>query len=97
MKIEKQISMEFNHVVELTKHSKSKRIADDVLCEWAAKLMKEKLNDSREKGRHGWYDNDVCTIDDLRVMLTQAIDKGDMTDVMNFAAMIKARECAKQQ
>ncbi len=95
MKIEQLINEDFKHVVKLTKIIQSDHFADDRLCVWSSTLMREKLSESRSKGRHGWYDDKVCSLDDLKGMLTKAVDKGDMVDVMNFAAMIKIRECAE--
>lgn len=95
MNTELYIAKDFELTIGATKHSNSEQLIDSRLCEWSAILMGEKLDLSRSKGRHGWYDNEVCTIEDLRGMLSQAVDSGDMVDVMNFAAMIKIRECAE--
>ncbi len=89
------IAKDFELTVSVAKHAKSEQLIDARLCEWSMVLMNEKLDEARSKGRHGWYDNEVCTIKDLKEMLSQAVDKGDMTDVMNFAAMINIRECAE--
>ena len=64
---------------------------DDRLCEYVYRSMKEKLALARDKGRGGWYRED-CKIDDLKKMLIEHIDKGDMIDVINFAAMIYAKK-----
>jgi len=69
-------------------------LADDRLSMYARMAMKDKLKIAREKGRGGWWNADECDIAYLREQLQQHIEKGDMVDVMNFAAMIYVRECA---
>jgi hypothetical protein len=71
------------------------QIADERLCQYAKMAMEEKLEEKRLEGRGGWWNSDECSIDSLRQMLREHIEKGDMVDVMNFAAMIYARECAE--
>jgi len=68
--------------------------ADERLVDYAARAMRCKLDDAREQGRGGWWNEDECSIDYLRDLLVETLTKGDMVDVMNFAAMIYARECA---
>ena len=68
--------------------------ADERLVGYAAMAMKKKLEIARAKGRGGWWDSEICSIDQLRGLLREHLEKGDMVDVMNFAAMIYARECA---
>lgn len=68
--------------------------ADDRLVKYACMAMREKLKISMERGRGGWWNPDECSIEQLRYMLQEHMEKGDMVDVMNFAAMIYARECA---
>jgi hypothetical protein len=68
--------------------------ADDRLLFFAEMAMKEKLNVSRRKGKGGWWNKDDCSVDHLKNLLLEHIEKGDMVDVMNFAAMIYVRECA---
>ncbi len=65
--------------------------ADFCLVDLATKAMEAKLLASREKGRGGWWDDDRCSVDDLQQMLAEHLTKGDMVDVMNFAAMIYVR------
>ena len=69
-------------------------IADDKLVRHAADAMQEKLKLARVKGRGGWWNSDECTIDDLRSLLREHVEKGDMRDVLNLAAMIYVREIA---
>lgn len=66
-------------------------IVDERLCHYAADAMDEKLEISRAKGRGGWW-REECTIEQLKAMLAEHVDKGDMVDVMNIAAMIWAKE-----
>lgn len=72
--------------------------ADETMDKWLARIaenaMLEKLESSRDKGRGGWWDEKQCSVDDLKHLLLEHVEKGDMVDVMNIAAMIYARECA---
>lgn len=68
-------------------------VADDRLCQYASMAMKEKLEEKRAEGRGGWWDDSRCSIEVLRKMLAEHVEKGDMVDVMNLSAMIYAREC----
>lgn len=47
--------------------------------------METKMAKSRDKGRLGWQ---TCSVDELKRMMIDHIDKGDMVDVANFAMMI---------
>ena len=67
-------------------------IADDRLCFAAHQAMVQKLRKKREEGRGGWWNPDECSVEFLRECLHAHLLKGDMVDVMNFAAMIYARE-----
>lgn len=68
------------------------RHADGILIRLATLGMEEKLGQARESGRGGWWNGEVCSIEFLRELLTDHIEKGDMRDVMNLAAMIYVRE-----
>ena len=57
-----------------------------------ANAMCEKLDRKRDEGKGGWNDPSQCSIDDLRSMLIEHVDKGDMVDIANFAMMIWNRE-----
>lgn len=65
---------------------------DEQLCLAASRAMKEKLEKKRAEGRGGWWHPEHCSTKELKEMLTEHIEKGDMVDVMNFAAMIYLRE-----
>jgi len=69
-------------------------LADKRLLHYASRAMEEKLEAARKKGRGGWWNPDECSIEHLHNLLHEHVKKGDMVDVMNFAAMIYARECA---
>ena len=73
---------------------KQERYADSRLVAYAQEAMTERLHIARNKGRHGWWDEKTCSIELLKNCLQDSITKGDMVDIMNFAAMIYARECA---
>lgn len=65
--------------------------ADNCLVELAQDAMTEKLKIARNKGRGGWWSTE-CDTGDLLEMLKAHVDKGDMRDVMNIAAMIYFRQ-----
>lgn len=67
--------------------------ADYRLTNYAQQAMCEKLAIARGKGRGGWWNPEECSIDLLRTLLSEHVEKGDMRDVMNIAAMIYVREC----
>ncbi|GHW54562.1 hypothetical protein [Vibrio cholerae] len=54
--------------------------------------MARKLREHREKGRHGWWNKDVCSIEQLYSYRKKALDENDHVSVLNFTAMIAARE-----
>tara|TARA_R110002124_G_scaffold80776_4_gene213543 strand:+ start:650 stop:970 length:321 start_codon:yes stop_codon:yes gene_type:complete len=66
---------------------------DKELVDLAKIAMKEKLEITRKKGRGGWWSDD-CKTETLKEMLKKHVEKGDMRDVMNIAAMIYYREYA---
>lgn len=77
-----------------TDTEKAECAADELLVNQAAVSMREKLAQARGKGRGGWWDPQRCSTDALRQLLVEHVDKGDMRDVMNLAAMIHVRESA---
>ena len=72
-------------------------IADNKLVLHASNAMCEKLRLARVRGRGGWWDNTDCSIEHLRSLLREHVEKGDMRDVMNLAAMVYVREIADMQ
>lgn len=69
-------------------------MADANLVQYAHRAMEQKLALARSKGRGGWWNADECPVALLREMLRSHVDKGDMRDVLNLAAMIYVREVA---
>lgn len=65
--------------------------ADRELVSYTQKAMRETLAHARQKGRRGWWRKSECTIEHLESLLQSAIDKGDMIDIINYAAMIEIR------
>lgn len=60
--------------------------------------MAAKLRAKSRQGRGGWHRPDECSIDDLRRMLVEHVEKGDPIDIANFAMMIwNRREMAKDK
>jgi hypothetical protein len=76
-------------------HGKSKAVAtslknivrqlDDHAVDVFAAAMKRKLAAARKKGRGGWQN---CSIFELSCMLREHVEKGDPTDVANFAMFL---------
>lgn len=66
---------------------------DNELANSAKRAIEEKLEMARQKGRGGWWSTD-CDTENLKQVLAEHIEKGDMRDVMNIAAMIYYRESA---
>ena len=65
--------------------------ADIMLVSIASIAMTEKLKKKRGEGKRDWHTSPLIN-DDLLSELRKHVDKGDMVDVMNFAAMIYARQ-----
>ncbi|QIW90887.1 hypothetical protein COHAPHLL_00024 [Vibrio phage V09] len=66
--------------------------ADKQLIIASSHEMARKLADAREKGRHGWHDSNVCSIDYLYELRDKALEDNDHVSVMNYTAMIAMRE-----
>lgn len=58
---------------------------DDLAVDAFARILKEKLRVSREKGRGGW---ETCSPEVLSQMLREHVEKGDPRDVANFCMML---------
>lgn len=67
---------------------------DDYCIRQFAKLMSEKMAASRAKGRSGWNDPERCSIEYLRSLLYEHLDKGDPVDVANFCMMLRHYEAS---
>ncbi len=68
--------------------------ADNQLLIATRASMSERLGEAAEKGRHGWWDKNVCTIEELYSMRDKALADKDHVSVLNFTAMIAMRESA---
>jgi hypothetical protein len=67
---------------------------DDEAVDRFAAAMKAKLAASRAKGRGGWDDASVCTVEFLAQLLVEHLGKGNagtFEDVANFAMMLHQR------
>lgn len=64
--------------------------ADHILVERTAYHMRDRLKAQREKGFHGW-NTPQCSNEDLLRRLKGNLDRGELLDVINLAAMILAR------
>lgn len=54
--------------------------------------MRDRMEEKRAQGRGGWWDKNQCSVEYLRELFMQAVAKGNMVDVANFAMMIFVRE-----
>lgn len=70
---------------------------DDIAVDMFAAIMKLKLAKSRTKGRGGWDDPAVCSVEQLAQMLVEHVVKGDPVDVANLAMMVFMRSTANPQ
>lgn len=65
---------------------------DNALINFTPKIMREALAKASSEGKRGWWNAAECTTEHLRNLLATAVQKADMVSVMNYAAMIYARE-----
>jgi hypothetical protein len=68
--------------------------SDDAAVDRFAAAMKAKLAKSRAKGRGGWDDPNVCSVEFLAQLLVEHLGKGNagtFEDVANFAMMLHQR------
>ncbi|HGE6051126.1 TPA: hypothetical protein ACGG7T_001730 [Vibrio cholerae] len=70
----------------------NEEFADKQLLIATQSEMAKKLGEHREKGRHGWWNKDVCSIEELYSYRQKALDENDHVSVLNFTAMIAARD-----
>ncbi|MBY7719665.1 hypothetical protein [Vibrio parahaemolyticus] len=92
MKLVTRPDFRSNSVVTQAMHEE---FADAQLLIGAQAQMAEKLNQYRQKGRYGWWREEVCTIDELYSYRKKALDDNDHTSVLIFTSMIAAREAHK--
>ncbi|QEQ95090.1 hypothetical protein [Vibrio phage vB_VpS_BA3] len=70
-------------------------LSNGYLAGFTERVMKETLKAAViEKGRTGWWSDNICTIDDLMNMRAKALADNDHASVINFTAMIMYREAA---
>lgn len=62
---------------------------DDHCVNQFSKMMREKMALSRAKGRSGWNDPNQCSVQYLRELLYEHLDKGDPVDVANICMMLR--------
>ncbi|MFO4754346.1 hypothetical protein V5H08_11840 [Vibrio cholerae] len=74
----------------------NEEFADKQLLIATQSEMAKKLGEHREKGRHGWWNKDVCSIEDLYSYRRKALNENDHVSVINYTAMIAARESIEQ-
>lgn len=65
--------------------------ADGILVEFTAQEMRKRLNEQRKRGFTGWH-TPQCTNENLLQRAKANLEKGDLIDVINLAAMILARK-----
>jgi hypothetical protein len=65
--------------------------ADTLLVAKAAMDMRLKLQKKRTQGFGGWYKRSGMSNEELKQMLKEHVEKGDMVDVLNLAGMIHFR------
>jgi len=65
--------------------------ADNILVDHTAMLMRDRLKDAMEEGRHGW-NMPVVDNKDLIDRAIKNISKGDYLDAINLLAMVTARQ-----
>lgn len=64
---------------------------DDGAVDRFAVEMKAKLAKARAKGRGGWDNETLCTVEHLSELLREHVRKGDPVDVANFCMMLQQR------
>ena len=74
----------------------NEEFADKQLLIATQSEMERKLGEHRKKGRHGWWSKDVCSIEELYSLRQKALNENDHVSVLNFTAMIAARESLEQ-
>ncbi|WP_347361785.1 hypothetical protein [Vibrio vulnificus] len=92
MKLVTRPDFRSNSVVTQAMHEE---FADAQLLIGAQAQMAEKLNQYRQKGRYGWWNEEVCSIDELYSYRQNALDDNDHISVLTFTSMIAAREAHK--
>lgn len=65
---------------------------DDMMVTGISLEMRNKLSEAAMHGRHGWWKREICDINHLRELRSKAIADNDHISVMNYTAMLWARE-----
>ena len=87
--------MNIRHIIDAVKReglAETDSYMDSALADTVRGRMLMKLKKKRKDGRNGWWDPDMKANSMLKDMLVEHIEKGDMIDVINLAAMIMVRE-----
>lgn len=64
---------------------------DSLAVDYFANMMKEKLQEKRNEGRHGWEDPAECSVGYLSALLKKQIEEGNALNAANFCMMIYMR------
>ncbi|AEI76523.1 hypothetical protein CNE_1c11680 [Cupriavidus necator N-1] len=69
---------------------------DDIAVDQLASAMKAKLAEKRKEGAGGWDNPLECSIERLAQLMAEALCKGKLVNVANYAAMLRARGASEQ-
>lgn len=72
------------------------KFADKQLLVAANCAMALNLDRSASKGKKGWWDDNVCSVEGLRGLRDQALKDDDHVSVLNYTAMIAMREASRK-
>lgn len=70
--------------------------ADHALTTFTQKLMRDRLAQARDKGKQGWWNPSECTRETLENLLHASLAKKSLIDVINYAAMLHARNLVEE-
>jgi len=86
-----KLNTEVNELMQIFVLRTDSKTADSILVDMVYDEMTKKLELKRRQGRGGWNGAN-CDNALLLGMLKDNVEKGDMIDVINLAAMILARQ-----
>ncbi|MCY1253054.1 hypothetical protein D9M68_122780 [compost metagenome] len=69
---------------------------DDIAVDQISLAMKAKLAEKRREGAGGWDNPLECSIERLSQLMAEALCKGKLVNVANYAAMLRARSADEQ-
>lgn len=73
-------------------HTAERPFWDDIEAVYDfAKQMCQRLAEKRAQGYSGWNDPNQCSVERLRALYFQAVAKGDLVNVANYAMMLSYR------